>query len=92
MCLKQQDQPPALVFVAGALLVTCSRLLYDVHGFEIFHMGLFNSDPHAGNAGGLSEGMEFDQHRNSIGCNVLDLRFGFLLWLWGDRRVTRWPL
>ena len=27
------------------------RLLYDVHGYEIFQLGLFNSDPHAGNAG-----------------------------------------
>eukprot|EP00933_Yihiella_yeosuensis_P058632 TRINITY_DN5925_c0_g4_i1.p1 TRINITY_DN5925_c0_g4~~TRINITY_DN5925_c0_g4_i1.p1 ORF type:complete len:583 (+),score=97.09 TRINITY_DN5925_c0_g4_i1:81-1829(+) len=26
-----------------------ARLLYDVHGFEIFQNGLFNSDPHAGN-------------------------------------------
>ena len=26
------------------------RLLYEVHGYEIFQLGLFNSDPHAGNA------------------------------------------
>jgi len=26
-----------------------ARLLYDVHGHQIFHDGLFNSDPHAGN-------------------------------------------
>merc|ERR1712224_628296 len=26
-----------------------TRLLFDVHGHEIFQNGLFNSDPHAGN-------------------------------------------
>lgn len=31
------------------------RLLYDVHGYEIFQLGLFNSDPHAGNAGDLQD-------------------------------------
>ena len=25
------------------------RLLYEVHGYELFQLGLFNSDPHAGN-------------------------------------------
>jgi len=26
-----------------------------VHGYEIFQLGLFNSDPHAGNAGDLQD-------------------------------------
>mmetsp|Transcript_6749 Transcript_6749/g.16461 ORF Transcript_6749/g.16461 Transcript_6749/m.16461 type:complete len:613 (+) Transcript_6749:84-1922(+) len=26
-----------------------AKLLFDVHGYEIFQLGLFNSDPHAGN-------------------------------------------
>ena len=30
--------------------MTSCRLLYEVHGYEIFQLGLFNSDPHAGNA------------------------------------------
>ena len=30
--------------------MTRCRLLYEVHGYEIFQLGLFNSDPHAGNA------------------------------------------
>lgn len=33
-----------------------ARLLYDVHGHEIFQNGLFNSDPHAGNVLALKDG------------------------------------
>jgi len=33
-----------------------ARLLYDVHGHEIFQNGLFNSDPHAGNILMLPDG------------------------------------
>eukprot|EP00928_Gymnodinium_smaydae_P010986 TRINITY_DN14122_c0_g2_i2.p1 TRINITY_DN14122_c0_g2~~TRINITY_DN14122_c0_g2_i2.p1 ORF type:complete len:773 (+),score=219.67 TRINITY_DN14122_c0_g2_i2:182-2500(+) len=33
-----------------------ARLLYDVHGHEIFEDGLFNSDPHAGNVLVLPDG------------------------------------
>lgn len=35
---------------------SCARLLYDVHGHEIFQDGLFNSDPHAGNILMLRDG------------------------------------
>jgi len=33
-----------------------TKLLFDVHGFEIFQKGLFNSDPHAGNVLKLRNG------------------------------------
>ncbi|CAK9062084.1 unnamed protein product, partial [Durusdinium trenchii] len=33
-----------------------ARLLYDVHGYEIFQLGLFNSDPHAGNVFMMPDG------------------------------------
>lgn len=33
-----------------------SRLLFEVHGYEIFHCGLFNSDPHAGNVLVMDDG------------------------------------
>lgn len=33
-----------------------ARLLFDVHGHEIFQNGLFNSDPHAGNVLALPDG------------------------------------
>merc|ERR1711920_1038573 len=33
-----------------------AKLLYEVHGHEIFHNGLFNSDPHAGNVLMLPDG------------------------------------
>lgn len=33
-----------------------ARILYDVHGHEIFQNGLFNSDPHAGNVLMLPDG------------------------------------
>jgi len=33
-----------------------ARLLFEVHGHEIFHDGLFNSDPHAGNVFMLRDG------------------------------------
>jgi aarF domain-containing kinase len=33
-----------------------AKLLYEVHGHEIFHNGLFNSDPHAGNVLMLDDG------------------------------------
>jgi len=33
-----------------------ARLLYDVHGHEIFQIGLFNSDPHAGNVFMMPDG------------------------------------
>merc|ERR1712012_121409 len=33
-----------------------ARILYDVHGHEIFQDGLYNSDPHAGNVLMLSDG------------------------------------
>ncbi|CAE7280070.1 pyrBI [Symbiodinium microadriaticum] len=33
-----------------------SRLLYAVHGYEIFQLGLFNSDPHAGNVFMMPDG------------------------------------
>merc|ERR1719343_1302872 len=33
-----------------------ARLLFEVHGHEIFQNGLFNSDPHAGNVLVLSDG------------------------------------
>merc|ERR1712070_929705 len=33
-----------------------AKLLYDVHGHEMFQNGLFNSDPHAGNVFMCSDG------------------------------------
>jgi len=33
-----------------------ARLLYEVHGYEIFQLGLFNSDPHAGNVFMMPDG------------------------------------
>ncbi|CAJ1392755.1 unnamed protein product [Effrenium voratum] len=33
-----------------------SKVLYNVHGYEIFQLGLFNSDPHAGNVFMLPDG------------------------------------
>jgi len=44
---------PTMVPLNGPRL---SRLLFDVHGHQIFQNGLFNSDPHAGNVLMLPDG------------------------------------
>jgi len=58
-CVCTEDQKPGWVKkqmrepLNGPKL---ARLLFDVHGHEMFQNGLFNSDPHAGNVFMMSDG------------------------------------